>query len=115
MPLDPDISLGIQGVGAVGAPGGPLDMASKAQGLQSQINQNQLFRAQMQARQRFGAIMGPSPDPERAVKLGMQDPAVAAFAPELLSNAAGLQQTLTTTHGLEQTQSESALENFMKV
>lgn len=113
MPIDPDISLGVQGVGALGQ-ASPLDMLGKAAQVQNTMNANRLFQAEMNAKVRFGAIMANSPDVATAVQEGMKDPAVAAFAPDLLSNFTSLNNTLQITSGLEQTQSSSAFENFIK-
>lgn len=111
MAVEPDIAMGFQppNLGQFNV----LDNMQKAVGIGGQMQQNYITGQSIQARQAFGKLIATAPDIDSAIKAGMSNPQIAAFAPEMLQNLASLQQTQTATKGLVQSQSHDGLDNFM--
>lgn len=111
MPVDPAISLQGQ---PPPQPTNPFELIGRYAQTQQALNENKLFAQTYAARQAAGQIVASAPDPETAVHSLMSNPLTAAFAPEMIQNMAGVNQTLATTQGIRQDQAGTAFTGMVK-
>ena len=117
--VNPNISLNVAGGGGPNAPQSPGtglglgQMAGFAQ-LQQVLNANRLFQQQFSAKQQAGQIIAASPDIETGISNLLKNPSVASFAPDIVSELRNMQQTMTTTRGLQATQNRDAFGAVLK-
>lgn len=116
MPIDPTISLSAgqglqQPTNALS--GNPVStMAGFAQ-IQNALNQNRLFQQTFEARSQIGDTIATSPDFATATQRIMANPQTAAFGGEYLRTNAEINRILTEQRGMVQTQTGSAMHNFI--
>lgn len=114
MPLDPSISLAVKPPDFAGGGGNALGMIAPLTKTMNDLNQLKLFQQTFAARQRLGEIVSQSPDLETGLRSAASDPLVAGFAGQALGELRSMQQTMTTTRGLEQTQINNAAQAVVK-
>ena len=83
-------------------------------GIQNQLNQNRLFQQSFAAKQAAGKIIASSPDMGTAAQLMQQNPTVAGFYPEIISNALANNKLNIETQGTLHDQSQSVLQGVYK-
>ena len=83
-------------------------------GIQNQLNQNRLFQQSFAAKQAAGKIIASSPDMGTAAQRMQQDPTVAGFYPEIISNALANNKLNIETQGTLHEQSQSVLQGVYK-
>lgn len=94
------------------------NLTSVGQGLastQSTNIANQNTQATLAAKVKAGQIISKAPDLASGIDQMKQDPSVAAFAPEIITNQQALSSALTTQQGAVQTQAESGLGMALKL
>lgn len=112
MPVDPEISLGLQPPNF--AAQNPLGMIGQFATIQNALNQNRLFQQTFAARQQAGQIMSAAPDTETGLQQLMQDPLTAPFAPGIIGQVRQYQQTMTDIASKQLGMQQSIIGSFTK-
>lgn len=105
MAVDPNISLGVQ------TPSIASSLAPMLQ-MQGMMQQQQLFRNQMAARQKLGQILSAAPDINTGMAQAQQDPDIAAYGGEAMNL---MRQQMQTNMQIGKDQQTSNLELIKQV
>lgn len=111
--FDPTVALGVRPPTAPTMENSLGQMTSLVD-LQTKMQQNQMLRLQMLARQQAGEIMANAPSIEEGVKALAADPLTSAYAPEVASTMQTIWNSQVSTQGAQQEQATTGLGAVIK-
>lgn len=111
--FDPTVALGIRPPAAPTMENSLGQMTSIVD-LQTKMQQNQMLKLQMLARQQAGEIMANAPSIEEGVKALNADPLTAGYVPEIASTMQSIWNSQVMTQGAQQEQATSGLGAVIK-
>lgn len=106
---NPTIALGVN-TASPAASQNPLGLIGTIAQAQKSMVEARSATLTLQGREMAGKIIAGAASPEAAESALLANPLTAAFAPEYANNIAAMRQTQTTTQGLVQDQSQSAMQ-----